>query len=448
MRKIVGILLGLSFIVPSAYGDSSFREERESGRRAIIGRSGSDIVAPGPGDQAKDLVDNYQTWNLAVMEKRGLLSARLEQSPWTDSYWPTYAGGIANRYGDPQYQASSTWGENESYLQKMMGNGASLELSPAEKYDLLLGLNDFPMTKKMLKSSSSHVEVDGTIPSWFGLCHGWAAASFMLPRPKKAVTVQAADGRKIVFTPSDIKALATLLWSNAPTETRFVGGRCNNADPQRDPRHREIDPECFDSNPATWHLAVVNQLGLAKRSFVLDADEGQEVWNQPVYSYSYSYRHPVTRMQSKKLDEAKVALSDFEDPYFETRARNAVNVVNVVMSLTYVVENSPSLSMVDGPEHDSHQTVTYSYDLELDRNDNIVGGEWHSSKHPDFLWVPIAGSKAKSIGDEWLFRSGDRSFWDEGKPLPEPWVQAARFSIQRDQPLANIVERLIDLSNR
>lgn len=442
MRKIVGLLLGLSLIVPAAF--AGFPEDRESGRRDIIGRG--DIEAPRPGDYAKDLVDQYAISNLAKMEERGLLTATLEQSPWTDSYWPTYAGGLANRYGDARYSPSYEWSRNETYLRRWLGRGNSRELSPAEKYDLLLGDPDFSLTRYMLESSAGSVGADGQIETWFGLCHGWAAASFMMPRPSKGVKVRGANGQEIFFTPSDLKALGTLLWANAPTKTRFVGGRCNKENPRRGPNGREIDPECLDSNPATWHLAAVNQLGVARRSFVLDAESGAEVWNQPAYSYRYSYVNPITGKSTEKLSEARVALRDFQDPHSENRSISAEFLVNVEMELTYVVESEPSLAAVDGPDSYSH--VVYKYDLELDRENNIVGGEWHSTNHPDFLWVPVAGAKALSVGDYWLFRTGDKSEWQQGQEVPGSWREAARRSVAQGQPLAVIVERLYDLSNR
>src|SRR5688572_29322977 len=122
-----------------------------------------------------------------------------------------------------------------------------------------------------------------------GYCHGWSPASFMMERPKHVIKVTAADGRtQIPFYPSDIKALATALWANANPPIRFISGRCESKKPKEDRNGRVTDPDCFDTNPGAWHLAVVNQVGVSKRSFVFDSSYDYEVWTQPAYSYEYT----------------------------------------------------------------------------------------------------------------------------------------------------------------
>src|SRR6185436_9002354 len=98
------------------------------------------------------------------------------------------------------------------------------------------------------------------------------------------------DGKTpLLFYPSDLKGLASLLWATTDPPSRGVGGRCEDTNPKKDRNGRVISPACFDSNPGTWHLAVVNQIGVAKRSMVIDATYDFEVWNQPVYGYRYRY---------------------------------------------------------------------------------------------------------------------------------------------------------------
>jgi hypothetical protein len=92
--------------------------------------------------------------------------------------------------------------------------------------------------------------------------------------------------------------------------------------------------------------------------------------------------------------------------------------------------------------------VTYHYDLELDERDNIVGGEWHSSVHPDFLWLPEKGARALSQGDQWLLSQNDSSEWDLRGPIPPLWKKAAKVSSSVEQPLARILESLLREANR
>ena len=100
--------------------------------------------------------------------------------------------------------------------------------------------------------------------------------------PAKTVVVKNKDGLEIPFYPSDIKGLGSLNFAKKRYPTRFIGGRCNTKGPQEDSNGRIIDQKCFDTNPGTWHQAVVNQIAISKRSFIMDATYDYEVWNQPV----------------------------------------------------------------------------------------------------------------------------------------------------------------------
>lgn len=450
MRNIFLFLFILGVYVPNAAGTEDFAKARERTRSWVISHAKGSLfpsIDPGPYDQAADLVDDLRVINLAEMERLSLLEAELPQSPWTDSYWPTYAGQIANRYADPDFNAALVWKYNRDYLLKNLGLGGEAKLSPAEKYDLLIGDRDFGLTKKMIESGAPHADAEGRVETWFGLCHGWAPASFMYPRPARAVAVTTPEGRELTFTPSDLKALATLLWANAGGRTRFIGGRCEEKEIELDPGNREKSADCFDTNPATWHLAVVNQIALGRRSFVMDISANQEVWNQPVYGYRYDYVNPNTNKWARKLKDAKVLLGNLKkDPYRKYRSARAVAVVRIAMEVSYVTETNPSVSAEDRPENDRHKLVSFTYDLELDEQDNIVGGEWLGNSHPDFLWLPELGAKAISAGDRWLSAQGIAGAWEAGRPLPALWVEAARYSAEHEQPLARIVDHLIELS--
>ncbi len=437
----------LSLFFPSAFaGENSFAKRRQEIREWVISHAQPSLrtFEPNPNDRPEALVDQMAYWNLAEMDSAKLLEAELKDSPWSDSYWPTFAGQIANRYADPQFNSSLAWRSNYDYLKGVMGKGSTELLSPAEKYDLLVGDLNFTLTNKMIRAGGNYASTSGEVPSWFGLCHGWAPASFMLPRPARSVKAQAVDGTEIEFTPSDIKALATLAWANGPGYTRFVGGRCNEKDRDWSGERREKNPDCRDTNPATWHISVVNQIAVSGRSFVMDASAGMEVWNQPIFGYSYHYVHPVTEKRARNLREAIIALKDFPaDRYREHRSPKAVSIVNIEMDVNYLVETTPSKAKTDAPANDSHVVLTYSYDLELDGQKNIVGGEWHGDSHPDFLWVPVPGSTAQSLGDYWLDRAGDASEWRGNATIPVSWQKAAQLSSSREQPLIRVLNQLL-----
>lgn len=394
-------------------------------------------------DQAADLVDELKFTDPVSMEKSGLLAAKLTETPWSSDYWPIYSGMIAKRYESEN--ASLDWKENfENFVATT--NSTSLDmLSPSEKYDLIVGDEKKILTAAMWAEGRSYYDSQGKVERWMGLCHGWAPAAYMVPRPAKTVTVLAADGTtKLKLFPSDIKALAILLWAKGHAPTRFIGGRCNVKDPAKNSNGRVIEQDCYDTNPGTWHLSVVNQIGVAKRSFVMDATYDYQVWNQPISGYKYSYFNPKTREPVKTLREATIKLKNFTaDKFKDFRSANATQVVGVAMDVTYIVETQPIHNTLDTPEDDNFMTVTYLYDLELDDDGKIIGGEWYENRHPDFLWTPPQGARAVAASDRAI--PSDEN-WSGEQAVPNSWRDAAKQSSRHGQPLAHVVEALVILS--
>ncbi|HEX4924459.1 MAG TPA: hypothetical protein VFV50_10245 [Bdellovibrionales bacterium] len=365
----------------------------------------------------------------------------IQQRPWSDSYWPLYKGALGNRFADPTFPGSMDWTANFNYARStdIFGEFPKDQLAPSEKYDLMLGDRQRTLTGQMWNMGRYYQEAYGKVETWMGLCHGWAAASYMLPRPSKSVEVLAADGRtKVRFLPSDIKALATLLWANSSTDTLFVGGRCNDKNPQYDENGRIVSPNCFDTNPGVWHLALVNRLR-ASRPFVFDASFDYEVWNQPVISYSYSYFNPQTLEQSEDLQASVIPAAQYQQDKFKRyRSPQTKYFVGIAMQVHYLSETQPSIEPTDSPDRDSIIFVNYLYDLELDQNMNVIGGEWYYNAHPDFIWTPTAGSRVLTPGDYGLTGK-----WQADRAIPQNWASGAQRSAGHGMPLASIVETLI-----
>ena len=407
-------------------------------------------------DLAQNVVDTFTYSQLEDMESAGLTTATLSESPWSDDYWAMYSGILGKRYADPEFPvikdpANKDWKQQFDYIQ---ANPASSilasndeakidQLSPSEKYDALIGDTAGNLTRIMWEEGKSYYDEYGKVETWMGICHGWAPAAYMLGRPKKAIVLKAADGRDIKFYTSDIKSLATLLWANRMPPTRFIGGRCNEKEPAQDEVGRIISQEAFDTNPGTWHQSVVNQIGVSKRSLVLDVTFDYEVWNQPIHAYSYRYFNPQTYTYADTLEEAKVSQSEFTaDRFKQYRSSRAVDFVGVHMELSYVVETDPNQSETDTPEEDLIRKVDYYYDLEIKSNNWIVGGEWYINKHPDFLWTPSEQARAVTSYDRMVSGS-----WDESEALPNSWkVAAKQAAISERAPLASIVEEMIKQS--
>ena len=391
----------------------------------------------------------YRT--LQDIEKNRLMTFKLKESPWSGDYWPTYQGVIARRYADARFPGSTDWKVNADYILDQINdtNASSMDqLSPAEKYDLIVGDERHTLTIQMINEGKRFHDSTGTVEPWMGICHGWAPASYRVSRPGKAVKALASDGTTwINFYPSDIKGLVTALWANVDYPSRFGGRRCNKKDPQTDENGRITDPECFDENPGAWHIAVVNQLGVNQSSFIIDATYDYQVWNQPVYGYEYSYFNPQTGESASSYTQAKVALTEFNrDKFSRYRSSGARAVVGIAMDLTYIIETSASHDQVDTSAQDRMRTVRYMYDLELDDNDQIIGGEWYTNSHPDFLWRPEKDTHLKSVGDWYLDREMPGQNWDGRTVVPATWLKSIVSSSKRSQPMSKIVDTLVILS--
>nr|WP_039976667.1 ricin-type beta-trefoil lectin domain protein [Vibrio jasicida] len=383
--------------------------------------------------------------NLDELHRQIPNSKRLEVQPWSDTYWPLYSGAAAWRYGDRELSASN-WQEyfDFSHIQKPVVSvqGQDREnLSPAEKYDLLVGDTQFTLSKRSWDSGKGYYESNGSVERWMGLCHGWAAAAYMLPRPTQSVTVPDANGEPLKFYPSDIKALGTLLWAEAPFETRFIGGRCNIKNPAKDENGRVIEPDCNDTNPASWHLAVLNQLGLSGRSLIMDATYDYQVWNQPVLGYNLQYFNPQTYRSASDPADVMISLESYDKDRFSAyRSRRAASIVGVQMQVEYMVETNPTHRSTDMPRYDGVSRVTYYYDLEIDANGQVIGGEWYQNRHPDFLWTPTPAAMAKSYYDG----NGE---WDMSLPIPQSWQYQAPRASRYTQPMTAVVEALFTASS-
>jgi len=356
------------------------------------------------------------------------------QMGWSNDYWPIAFGSLSMRYTlsrsyDSYREAFNSYRQPHDYLvalkqNRPLGEKISDDWSPAEKYDLLVGDTLFTLTRalkqeglgysdaKIDQDTQTIVSLTKDVALWMGKCHGWAAAATAVPRVDRDITLEGANGDLVHFHPDDIRGLVTLKWAQSSFETLYVGGRCNKSlkkgEIQRDPETGAIyDNDCFDVNPATFHTIITNQLGIRNKSVIMDATFDDEVWNHPVRQFRIvSFFNPKTLNQ---YDTAKTALAPYRfkgDPFktlretkwqeahrvskqwidYKNRAGREFrpkSIVGVVMEVIYLVETKPKHGK---PHPDQMVKVTYYYDIELDKNGNLVGGEWYTNRHPDFLW--------------------------------------------------------------
>jgi hypothetical protein len=251
---------------------------------------------------------------------------------------------------------------------------------------------------------------DNDIPTWYGLCHGWAPAAYYFKKPLKPVTLFSADGRtRIKFFPDDIKGLATAFLANAQYVTRFVGEICPFAEPkdiQSDPdTGLYIDPKCTSLNPATFVLILTNQLGINGNDFVFDPEADPEKWNQPIKQFTLRYFNLQTNRFFSTAVEAKIPFIGIENTdnfYLKFLSRRAVkgthSVVGVFIEVEYALEAEPVRA--DKSLRDFYKIDQYVAALELDVNNNIIGGEWKFNKHPNFAWKFDEKYPPKSLNDD------------------------------------------------
>lgn len=449
---------GFTVFSESAIAEKAYIDARDQQRLNQLQATTGQAGAPGTraailsNDKPANLVDRLVHNRLTDMEAANLRKATLAESPWSDDYWAIYKGILGARYADPNFPKAPDWKANYDYIRanpaaKILASGNANQinrLSPSEKYDALIGDSNETLTKKMWADGKYYYDRFGKVETWMGICHGWAPVAYMLPRPSQGLTLKTPNGINIKFFPSDIKALGSLLWANAAPRTRFIGGRCNDKNPALDgSTGRVTSADCFDTNPGTWHLAIVNQIGVAQRSMVLDITFDYEVWNQPIYAYEYRYFNPKTMYYAGSLTEATVKRSDFNnDRFARFRSPNYASVVGIHMEVSYVVETTPSHRETDTSQQDAIQKVAYYYDLELDEAGNIIGGEWYGNKHPDFLWTPAPNIRAVTA-----YEAEATGTWQQENALPTTWRNAARRAAIQGAPLAAIVEHLIKFAN-
>ncbi len=440
-RKQFGKICFLILIV-SVWGPSAFAREPASPYSLM-----SPFSEPLPEDNFQIFLENLiSVTNIFQLDSQGLAQGHTSFEPWAGSYWPIHQGLLANRYADRSFPKSKQFSDNYMNYQSqpsewMVASGNLNQLSPAEKYDLLVGDRNWSLTKFMWQKGLTNLQNDGFVPTWTGICHGWSAANSMgLVQPEKSVTVTDVTGNyRITFNPEDIKGLQSFLWANSAPEAIQAGTRCRQDLVLRDPFLRPLDPACLDANPMTWHLAATNRIGIYQNSFIMDSSSGAEVWNYPLMAYDYSYFNPRTFESSHSL---KAAIEPIEmltaDKYIASRSPRAKYVVGVAMDVFHPALVLPRLGVSSG---NVIQYNVFIYDLELDENFVIIGGEWYSKDRPDFLWSFPKDSVATTSEDSSILTG-----WDVSVNLSSDIAEKARSASARGKVLSTIANALENAS--
>ena len=108
-----------------------------------------------------------------------------------------------------------------------------------------------------------------------------------------------------------------------------------------------------------------------------------------VKSYKLQYYNPQTNQSYVDPKHSAVPIEKFtRDRYAAYRSNRVASVVGVNVQLEYHIEALPMVTNKLDKSYEQSFTNGYRYDLELDAEGNIIGGEWHGESqrnHPDLL---------------------------------------------------------------
>ena len=372
--------------------------------------------------------------SLSQMAKLGLNEGKTALDLWSGHYWPIYQGSIGVRYRDVRYQnlmnEKAQWNKFKDLSEKFPTysyEGKENLLSPAEKYDLLVGDPEMSLTRYAEELGEKNA-IAGVVKTWRGICDGWASASQKMPRPQKTVKLKTPGGVNLTFYPEDIKALGSLMYARSQNPVIFLGKRCRN------PIAGFFTGSCEETNPGTFHRAIVNRVGNLKKSFIADVSPGSEVWNYPVESYKVSFYNVFDESESENFEDVKEPFVK-KHRFYQSGRRHpkTYSIVGVKLEVHYQDMRPAVLDKVDAPQLDKILTKTYLYDLELDFSNNILGGESFSRNLPDFIWAP----------DDETYPLSDIEEKNQDLSLIELSQESSRLG----QPLSKVVRRLFELSS-
>jgi len=248
---------------------------------------------------------------------------------WWGNWWPMSQGGTAAR----RYQGYP---------------------SPMEKYDAVTGGGS--ATSWEIESTRAYTNI-----GWAGHCNGLAAASVMVEEPTKSVLY-----KNTTFTTEDIKALLIESWQGSGS---IIGDRCDRKQITYDRYGRILETECRDVNPATFHLAVTNYVGLFSKAIIADVDNSEAVWNYVIDSFTVQTKNWLSKNEATWQVQREASSTYVFNP-------EAIDFVHIKMTVNYV----------------KFDTRSYEYILELNQNGMVIGGEWignNKREHPDFIWRPL-----------------------------------------------------------
>ena len=316
-----------------------------------------------------ELLDNSDVISFYLLPLKGEVNHA--QKNWSGDIWALNKGLINKRWNAP-FQDGFDYQSPSRVQLFFMTTEELAQLSPSEKFDLLLGRYDYPLKSEVGTMANRFAT------NWEGIRNGWAPASMNHnePTPKSLVN---PDGIAIAFGSSDIKALLSYYYFfiHKMEGNYQLGRHCPEGYNWYD-----WNQNCRSYlNAGSFHIVLANKVGRRNKSFLVDIDPYKEVWNYPVHAYA-------SRVESEMRPQSN-------------SPTGTEKVLKVKSKVTYISESKQNTwEPIKGTPHESFIVREYRYTLFLDISSNIIGGEWISEERPDFLWVtqPVVEFKGLFTG--------------------------------------------------
>ena len=331
-------------------------------------------------------VDANFKYNVADLPVTG----EAAQSPIPADYWATYKDSINARWDGDSPSPAEKYGQafGIDNLEDIVSRNYGIDKNRGSRKSCKTSADcsDLEDGSSCSRRRGEGDDVDGVcIPSWWGMCHGWAPYAISEP-----AAVNPSEYNGVTFYPGDPEALMSLVYGSG-LHVKFLSERCNEKAPEVGEDGRIPDDECRDMNPGSLHIVATNLLGLRGEGFVEDRTYDLQVWNQPVKGYQVENATEDGKLVEINKAEA-VALVGLPEGSAYKYNTDARRFFHVKLALDWITEASPAKTSHVGQDYYT-RTDRYEYVLETDIDGNIVGGEYVGSSrefHPDFVWWPTA----------------------------------------------------------
>jgi hypothetical protein len=279
---------------------------------------------------------------------------------------------------------------------RTMSQDEIAKLSPTEKYDIVRGVHDrngrldYVFTKRVLSSKANGPNA----AYWGGICHGWAPASTNHAEPlPNNVTLR--NGIVVPFGSADVKAMLDYYYGTVSMSVRQMGMECHS---KLGENPGITNDDCEDTNAGAFHVVLANYIGLRNQAFVAEYFRGDEVWNNPIYAYETKIvgrGGPVSKDKFGRGGKWASAPGTVRRVLVETKMLTPSDDQRLPPQWDAVVgKNESTVPESEGwldatPYKDvyRYEELKYKYWLDIDANDNIIGGEWVSEDRPDYIWM-------------------------------------------------------------